>query len=189
MGLAHQLRGNEQMSASMSSSQHGRSNHVHSEGSAAVLGTSEDPGNQDTAAPALHQASAADHCGTCGDAAVEQPAATEPGPTEDEIREDDLYPAQVDTEDRLATLECEHTAKVHEADQVEQQGLILLRKVVLLRAAITCDNRRDTFVATELRELAETLGSDPTDEALAGAVGDTPVLRLVAAGPSAPSAG
>jgi hypothetical protein len=119
---------------------------------------------------------------------LEQPAATEPGPTEDEIREDDLYPAQVDTEDRFAALECEHTEKLHEADQVEQQGLTLLRKAALLHAAITCDNRGDTFVGTELRELAESLDSDPTNEAPVAAVVDSPVLRLIAARPPAPGA-
>jgi hypothetical protein len=98
---------------------------------------------------------------------------------EEEIREDDLYPAFDDTEDRFAAWEAEQNEKLHEAETLEQQGLALLSKAALLRAAIKCDNRADTFVAGELRELADNVRSDATTTTPADTNGTGPILRLV----------
>jgi hypothetical protein len=98
-------------------------------------------------------------------------------PAEKELREDDLYPAQDDTEDRFAAWEAEQNEKLHEAERLEQKGLMLLSKSALLRAAITCDNRGDTFIANELRELAQNADANTSPHT---ATGDgTPILRLV----------
>jgi hypothetical protein len=108
---------------------------------------------------------------------AQQPASTEQAPPEDEIREDDLYPAPDDTEDRFAAWETEQNERLHEAEVFEQKGLILVRKAALLRAAIQCDNRGDTFVANELRELAQNLDADPSTDTVTG--DGAPILRLV----------
>jgi hypothetical protein len=98
-------------------------------------------------------------------------------PTEEEIREDDLYPATDDTEERFAAWESEQKEKVHQAEQLEQQGLKLLSRAALLRAAIKCDNRGDSFVGSELRELADNVGNDFGIETTTS--DGTPILRLI----------
>src|SRR5947209_6475045 len=64
----------------------------------------------------------------------QQPAPTEPTEDTTAIQEDDLYPAENAAEDRFAAWEADHDEKLHQAEMLEDKGLILFRKAALLRA-------------------------------------------------------
>jgi hypothetical protein len=70
-----------------------------------------------------------------------------------------VYVEEEDTEAPFAAWEAERNEKLYQVQDYEQQGLNLLGKAALLRAAIRCDDRGETFIAEELREQAKGIGS------------------------------
>jgi hypothetical protein len=68
--------------------------------------------------------------------------------------------SDVDTEDRFAAWEADRDRKMHEAEEYERQGLRLLSRAALLRVALRCDDRGETFIAQELREHAAACGCE-----------------------------
>jgi hypothetical protein len=81
-------------------------------------------------------------------------------------------------DEKFAAWEAERAAKLDQASTYEQKGLRLLARAALLRASVKCDDRGETFIAEELRELADdTPPTQPNSEA----AWERPVLRIVAA--------
>jgi hypothetical protein len=72
---------------------------------------------------------------------------------------DELYVEVDDPEESFAAWDAARNERLHQVQQYEQQGLSLLSKAALLRAAILCDDRGETFLAEEIREQAEAIGS------------------------------
>ena len=68
-----------------------------------------------------------------------------------------------DTEEKFAAWESDRDEKLHQAEMLEEQGLRFLAKATLLRIAIRCDDRGETFIAEELREHAQTLDNETVD--------------------------
>ena len=90
----------------------------------------------------------------------------------------ELYVEAEDPEDQFAAWEAERDDRLHQAEEFEGQGLQLLGKAALLRTAIRCEDRGETFIAQELREHAQALGSEPITE-VPGDTLDEQTLRLV----------
>src|SRR5579859_5174862 len=65
------------------------------------------------------------------------------------------YAEPDDAEEKFAAWEDERNDKLRHATDLEQQGVRLLAQAALLRAAIKCEDRGETFIAQELRELAD----------------------------------
>ena len=95
--------------------------------------------------------------------------------------EETSYEESGDTEDTLAAWDTDRAERLHEAEQYEQQGLRLLAKAALLRVAIGCDGRGETFIAEELREHAQTLDSEYVDALSAEDVWEPTSTRFVPA--------
>jgi hypothetical protein len=93
--------------------------------------------------------------------------------------ESDTDTAYEDAEDQLVAWETERASRLDQVESYEQQGRQLLAKAALLRAALTCEDRGETFIAEELREHAETLGRESTTEAVADTVSDCPTLEII----------
>ena len=77
---------------------------------------------------------------------------------------DELYVAEDDPEETFAEWEAARNEMLHQVQDYEQRGLRLLSKAALLRAALKCDDRGETFVAEEIREQAEAIGSQSITE-------------------------
>jgi hypothetical protein len=89
-----------------------------------------------------------------------------------------LYAEPDDTEDKFAAWENERNDKLRQAADLEQQGVHLLAQAALLRASMKCEDRGESFMAEELRELAD----DNTPCAPSDTVAyDRPILRIAVA--------
>jgi hypothetical protein len=110
-----------------------------------------------------------------------QPPTIQPiEPTADTVPEAAIYVEEDDAEETFAAWEADRNEKLYQVQDCEQQGLNLLSKAALLRAAVKCDDRGETFIAEELREQAEAIGSKCITE-VPSDTWDRPVLRVVAA--------
>lgn len=85
------------------------------------------------------------------------------------------YAEPDDTEEKFAAWEAERSEKLRQAADLEQQGLRLIASATLLRASIKCEDRGETFIAAELRELADDNQPGAPIEAVAY---DRPILRI-----------
>ncbi len=85
------------------------------------------------------------------------------------------YAEPDDTEEKFAAWEAERSEKLLHATDLEQQGVRLLSQAALLRASIKCEDRGETFIAEELRELADDNQQGAPVEAIAY---DRPILRI-----------
>src|SRR5438132_11770256 len=85
----------------------------------------------------------------CGKLAVAQ-AIRPTEPVSQVITERAADDTDDDTEERFAAWEAERDERLHEAKEYEEQGLRLLNRAALLRAAQRCDDRGETFIAAEL---------------------------------------
>jgi hypothetical protein len=74
--------------------------------------------------------------------------------------DDDTSAGDSGPEDQFANWDTDRADKLHQAEAYEQQGLRLLAKAALLRVAIKCDSRGETFIAEELREHAHVLDGE-----------------------------
>jgi hypothetical protein len=98
-----------------------------------------------------------------------RPALTpsQPEPTAiEELTEDEPYQQPEEPEeleDTFAAWDTDRAERLQEAVECEQKGLRLLAKATLLRVAIQCDDRGETFHAEELRERAEILDTHNVD--------------------------
>ena len=77
---------------------------------------------------------------------------------------DALYVDESDSEETFAEWEADRNEKLHQVQDYEQRGLDLLAKAALLRAALRCDDRGETFIAEEIREQAEAIGGTSITE-------------------------
>jgi hypothetical protein len=75
-----------------------------------------------------------------------------------------VYVEEENPEEAFAAWEADRNEKLYVIQDNEQQGLNLLCKAALLRAALRCDDRGETFIAAELREQAEVMGSKSITE-------------------------
>ena len=85
-------------------------------------------------------------------------------PVADATPTDELYVAENDPEEAFAEWEAARNEMLHRIQDHEQRGLELLGKAALLRAALKCDDRGETFLAEEIREQAEAIGSQSITE-------------------------
>jgi hypothetical protein len=102
-------------------------------------------------------------------------AVTDIGPT------GGLYAIDDDPEETFADWEADRNEKLYQVQEYEQRGLDLLGKAALLRAALKCDDRGETFIAEEIREQAEAIGSKSITE-VPSDTRECPILHAVAAG-------
>ncbi len=86
-----------------------------------------------------------------------------------------LYAEPDDTEEKFAAWEAERSEKLRHAADLEQQGVRLLSQAALLRASIKCEDRGETFIAEELRELAD---DNPPGAPIDAVAYDRPILRI-----------
>jgi hypothetical protein len=77
-----------------------------------------------------------------------------------------------DTEERFAAWEAARGEILDQAEGYEQEGVRLLARAALLRTSVKCDDRGESFIASELREHAD-------DVSLRDASSARPQLRLV----------
>jgi hypothetical protein len=100
-------------------------------------------------------------------------------PTVETAPEVEICVAEDDTEERFAAWEDSRAEKLQQAESHEQQGLRLLEKAALLRAAVHCDDRGETFIAQELRDQADGIGSESFTDVPADTISESPRLRIV----------
>jgi hypothetical protein len=93
----------------------------------------------------------------------------------------ELYATDDDPEETFADWEADRNEKLYQVQEYEQRGLDLLGKAALLRAALKCDDRGETFIAEEIREQAEAMGGKSITEVTSD-TGERPILHVVAAG-------
>jgi hypothetical protein len=96
-----------------------------------------------------------------------RPTVTAPSQPELTVTEepaDDMpYEEPDEVEGTFAAGDTERGEKLQEALDCEKNGLRLLAKATLLRVAIQCDDRGETFHAKELRERAQILNTESVD--------------------------
>jgi hypothetical protein len=93
---------------------------------------------------------------------------------------DALYVDEDDPEETFAEWEAARNEMLHQVQDYEQRGLDLLAKAALLRAALKCDDRGESFIAEEIREQAEAIGGTSITE-VPSDTWDGPILDIVAA--------
>jgi hypothetical protein len=92
-----------------------------------------------------------------------------PAPSQSELavaeapNDEPPYDEPDEVEDTFAAWDTERGEKLQEALDCEKKGLRLLAKATLLRVAIQCDDRGETFHAEELRERAQILDTENVD--------------------------
>jgi hypothetical protein len=102
-----------------------------------------------------------------------EPESSPPTPMSEEIET-----AEPSPDEKFAAWEAERAEKLDQASTYEQQGLRLLARAALLRASVKCDDRGETFIAEELRELADDAPATPP---ISDTAWERPTLRIVAA--------
>ena len=114
-------------------------------------------------------------CGKQPPQPIQRPElAADTAPTEE------LYVDENDSEETFAEWEADRNEKLHQVQDYEQRGLDLLAKAALLRAALRCDDRGETFIAEEIREQAEAIGSQSITVVPSDTL-ESPVVDVVAA--------
>src|SRR4051794_36903084 len=95
--------------------------------------------------------------------------ACEEVPGQESVPEPALYAEPADAEEKFAAWEEERGRKLDRADECARQGLRLLARGVLLRAAVTCEDRGDVATAGELRQQAHEAAGPNSNELHLGA--------------------
>ena len=101
-------------------------------------------------------------------------------PVADAPPTEELYVAEDNPEEAFAEWEAARNQMLHQVQDYEQRGLDLLSKAALLRAALRCDDRGETFIAEEIREQAEAIGGTSITE-VPSDTWDGPIRDAVAA--------
>jgi hypothetical protein len=102
--------------------------------------------------------------------------------TEDDT---EVYAEEADPEEAFREWEAQRNERLVRIQDLEQQGLVLLGKAALLRAAVKCDDRGEGFFADELRDQADKIDASTLNEVPACA-GEGPMLRLARFADEAP---
>ena len=89
-----------------------------------------------------------------------------------------IYADEADAEEKFAAWEMERSEKLRKATEHEQHGLRFLAQAALLRASVKCEDRGESFIAEELRELA---ADTPLPEPVPATAWDRPALRIFGA--------
>jgi hypothetical protein len=101
-------------------------------------------------------------------------------PVSDTSPADALYVEVDDPEETFAEWEAARNEMLHQVQDYERRGLDLLSKAALLRAALKCDDRGELFIAEEIREQAEAIGSQSITE-VPSDTWESPVVDVAAA--------